>query len=77
VYHLKVFGPPSFQQLPIRLNRRANLRNIVAEHFSEASWLQEIALHIDDKQRAASWLEFISMGFCINTDNRTCFIAKR
>jgi len=35
---------------------------------SEPAGLQEIALHVDDHQRAVSRLEFINIRFCVDTD---------
>ena len=45
-------GAPGREQPAIRLDRAAELRNVVAEHFAEAPGLEEIALHVDNQQRA-------------------------
>ena len=40
------------EQPAVRLDRAAQLRHVIAEHFAEAARLEEIALHVDDQQRA-------------------------
>ena len=45
------------QQLAIGLDHPAQLRHVVAEHFAEAARLEEIALHVDEQQRAATRIE--------------------
>ena len=45
-------GAPGRQQAAVRLDRAAQLRHVVAEHFAEAAGLEEVALHVDDEQRA-------------------------
>ena len=54
VHDRQAVRPPGGQQAPVRLDRPAQLRHIVAEHLAEAAGLEEIALHVDDQQRAAS-----------------------
>ena len=46
-------GAPCRQQFPVGLDDPAQLRDVVAEHLAEAARLEEIALHVDDEQRAA------------------------
>ena len=40
-----------------RLHRTRKLRNIVAERFTEAAGLHEIALHVDDQKRGGGPVE--------------------
>ena len=41
--------------MTIWLDSAAQLRDIIAEHFAQTAGFQEIALHIDDQQRALRW----------------------
>ena len=41
-------GAPGGEQRAVRLDRPAQLRDVVAEHLAEAARLEEIALHVDD-----------------------------
>ena len=59
-------GAPRRQQPAVRLDRAAQLRDVVAQHFAEAAGLEEVALHVDDQQRATRWHEFELVGFCPN-----------
>ena len=43
---------PGGQQQAIRLDCLAQLGNIVAQHLAEAAGLEEVALHVEDEQRA-------------------------
>ena len=61
--HRKAGGAPGREQLPVRLDGAAQLRNVVAEHFAEAAGLQKIALHVDDEQRAVLGRERERIGF--------------
>ena len=49
---------------PVGLDRPAQLRDVVAEHLAEAARLEEVALHVDDQQRAVErlQLELIRLG---------------
>ena len=40
------------------LDRRGELRDVVAEHFAEAARLQEVALHVDDHERGRVEIDF-------------------
>jgi hypothetical protein len=52
VHRQQTGGAPGRQQPTVRLDGPAQLRDVVAEHFAEAAGLEEIALHVDDQQRA-------------------------
>ena len=45
---VQALGAPGREQLLVRLDGAAQLRDIVAEHFAEAARLEKIALHVDD-----------------------------
>ena len=49
---------PGLKQTAIRLDGAAELRDIVAEHFAESARFEEVALHVDDEQGAARWIDF-------------------
>ena len=53
VHDRQLPGAPRRQQLPVGLDGPAQLRDVVAEHLAEAARLEEVALHVDDEQRAA------------------------
>jgi len=55
--HLQPRFAPRSEQAAIRLDGAAELRDIVAEHFAEPTGFEEIALHIDDDERALGGLE--------------------
>src|SRR5947207_328268 len=58
VYDLQARTAPRREQFFVRLDRAAQLRNIVAEHLAETSRLEKIALHVDDQQRSVRRIEF-------------------
>ena len=58
----KTGGAPRPQKPSVRFDRAAQLRNVVAEHFAEAAWLEEVALHVDDQERAMLGSERESIG---------------
>ena len=64
VDHRQPGGPPRGEQRLVRLDGAAELRDVVAEHLAEAARLEEIALHVDDEQRAlrGDELERIRLG---------------
>ena len=55
---------PGFEQTAIRLDRAAELRDIVAEHLAETARLEEVALHVDDDQCRMRNIEFDSLRLC-------------
>ena len=63
-------GAPRRQQSPVRLDRAAQLRHVVAEHLAEAAGLEEIALHVDDQQRAMGGRERERVRFGGKVDGR-------
>ena len=50
--HRESGGAPRRQELLVRLDGAAQLRNVVAEHLAKAAGLEKIALHVDDQERA-------------------------
>ena len=54
---------PGCEQRAVGLDRSAQLRDVVAEHFAEAAGLEEVALHVDDQQRRAFGVELELIGF--------------
>ena len=63
VHRRQAGGAPCRQQAPVGLDRAAQLRDVVAEHFAEAARLEKIPLHVDDQQRAMLGLEREGIGF--------------
>ena len=59
----KAGGAPSRQQATVWLDGPAELRDVVAEHFAEAPWLQKIPLHVDNQQCAMIGAEREGIGF--------------
>ena len=55
-------GPPCPEEPLVRLDRAAQLRDVVAKHFAEAAWLEKVALHVDDEQRAMVGRELEGVG---------------
>ena len=39
---------PRRQQSAVRLDRAAELRYVIAQHFAETAGFEEVALHVDD-----------------------------
>ncbi len=52
VKHWQAERSPSGQQTAVGLDGPAELRHVVAEHLAEPAGLEEIALHVDDDERA-------------------------
>src|SRR4030095_5953245 len=52
VHDLQPGGAPCGQPLAVRCDSAAELRDIIAEEGAETAGFQEIALHVDDQQRA-------------------------
>jgi hypothetical protein len=67
--HGKTCLPPNFEQSPVRLDRAPQLADIVAQHFSETSRFEEIALHVDDEESALGRPKFV--GIRLSVDGRT------
>ena len=51
-------GTPGRQQPAVGLDRASQLRDVIAQHFTKAAGLQEVALHIDDEKAAFGWPQF-------------------
>ena len=47
----------------------AQLRHVIAQHFAESAGLEEIALHVDDQQRACRRREFERIGFGFDSES--------
>jgi hypothetical protein len=62
----QVSRPPGLKQAPIRLDGSAELRDIVAKHFSESSRLEKVSLHVDDEQGAVCKVDLIRVWFGLN-----------
>ena len=90
VHHQQSGVAPRRQQPPVGLDGAAKLRHVVAEHFAEAARFQEVALHVDDQQRAmvgisvkeygsaASSVAFMAQGQCSGRRNqRAAHTARR
>jgi hypothetical protein len=54
---------PAFEQTAIRIDRAAELGDIVAEHFPKPARLEEVTLHVDDEERATGGLDFVGIRF--------------
>ena len=63
-------GAPSLQKPPVRIDGAPQLRDVVTEHFAKAAWLEEIALHVDDQERAMGGRERELVGFGCKVDGR-------
>jgi hypothetical protein len=57
-------------QPPLVRDRFAEEGNVVAERFAEAARIDEIALHVDDDERAGARIEFELVGFCLDRRHR-------
>src|ERR1700726_2154397 len=68
VNNLQPLPAPRRQQSPVRFNGPAKLGDVVTKHLAKSTRFQEIALHVDDHERAMSRLEFINIRFCVDTD---------
>ena len=55
-------GAPGRQQPAVRLDRAAQLRDVVAQHLAKAAGLEEVALHVDDQQGAFGRPQFERIG---------------
>src|ERR1700676_5495630 len=66
VNNFQALPSPSRQQPPVRFNGTPKLVYVISEHFPESARLQEIALHIDNDERALRRLEVISVRFCFD-----------
>jgi hypothetical protein len=53
VDHLQPGRAPGVEQRAVGRDRPPQLADVVAEHLAEAAGLEEVALHVDDHQRAA------------------------
>ena len=71
VQHHQARTSPSGEQLLVRLNGAAQLRDIIAEHFTKPTGLQEIPLHVDDQQGALRWEELEGIG--LGVDDKRVF----
>src|ERR1700737_5607177 len=57
---------PCSKEFAIRINRAAQLRNIVSQHLAKPAGLKKVALHVDDEKGAVRWIKFEFVRFSIN-----------
>ena len=62
-------GAPRGEELLIRCDGAAELRDVVLEHLAESARLEEIPLHIDRDQRAFGRYEIKWVGFRVDTQD--------
>jgi ChrR Cupin-like domain len=60
---------PNLKEALIRLDGAPELPDVVAEHFSEPSWLQKVSLHVDNEQGAACQIDFKRVGLGLDAQD--------
>jgi hypothetical protein len=68
VDHLKACGTPFGEESLIWLNGPAQLRDVVAQHGTKATWFHKVSLHINDEQGATNGHKFELIGFSVDAD---------